>query len=204
MADADSLRLAGFIALWYAFNAGFNVTNKQIMNQFNFAWVVSWLQLATGLIFVLPAWATGLRVVPRVDASILRAFIPIALLHAGGHVLQVSAMGAGSVYFTHVIKASEPLVGVAVAFVATGKLAPWYVILTLVPIVGGVAYAAAKPGATLDLGDLASYPSLAALGSTVAFAVAKLFAKQLMTPEMKARAPPRARAAARARARIYF
>ena len=32
------------------------------------------------------------------------------------------------------------------------------------------------PGATLDLGDLASYPSLAALGSTVAFAVATLVA----------------------------
>ena len=28
-------------------------------------------------------------------------------------MLQVSAMGAGSVYFTHVIKASEPLVGVS-------------------------------------------------------------------------------------------
>jgi solute carrier family 35 protein E1 len=113
-------KLGLFIFGWYAFNAGFNVTNKQILNQFNFAWIVSWLQLATGLGFVLPAWATGARRFPRIDSKIIRAFAPISLLHAGGHVLQVSAMGSGSVFFTHVIKASEPLVGVIVSFLATG------------------------------------------------------------------------------------
>ena len=44
---------------------------------------------------------------PRVDGAVLRKFAPIAALHAGGHALQVAAMGAGSVYFTTVIKATE-------------------------------------------------------------------------------------------------
>ena len=46
MAGSDMGKLGLFIFGWYAFNAGFNVTNKQILNQFNFAWIVSWLQLA--------------------------------------------------------------------------------------------------------------------------------------------------------------
>lgn len=72
-----------------------------------------------------------------------------------------------------------------IAFAATGKLAPWYVNLTFLPIVGGVAYAASKPGAGADLSDLASFAALAALTSTVFFAVAKLLAKRMMTTEMK-------------------
>ena len=52
-------------------------------------------------------------------------------------------------------------------------------------MVGGVAYAAMKPGASFDISDLWGTPALLALGSTVAFAIAKLLAKSLMNPTMK-------------------
>ena len=171
--------------MWYAFNGAFNVENKRLLNEFGHAWVASWVQLATGIAVVVPLWGFGVRRAPSIDRSILWRFAPIAVLHAAGHALQVAGIGAGSVYFGTVIKATEPLIGTIIAFAVTGKLAPWYVNLTFVPIVGGVAYAAAKPGAGTDLSDLASFAALAALASTVFFAIAKLLAKRIMTKEMK-------------------
>ena len=179
------LPLLSFIGLWYAFNAFFNVQNKLILNQFPYPWVVSWFQLASGLLFVLPMWFTKLRAPPKVDRSLVLKFLPIAALHCGGHGLQVSSMGAGSVFFTHVIKATEPVIGTLVLLAFTGTIAPWWVNACLTPIVGGVAYAAFKPGASFPLGDLVGYASLAALGSTVAFSIAKLLAKSLMGKETK-------------------
>jgi len=178
--------LSLYLLLWYAFNAGFNVSNKLVLNQFPHPWVVSWCQLATSLLFVLPAWFSGMRTPPKVNKALLLSFLPIALLHSSGHASQVAAMGFGSVFFTHVIKAAEPLIGTIVVLVATGKIAPWYVNACLLPVIGGVAYAAAKPGsAALDFSQLWALPSLLAFGSTLAFAIAKLLAKQQMTPEKK-------------------
>ncbi|KAJ1447568.1 triose-phosphate transporter family-domain-containing protein [Pelagophyceae sp. CCMP2097] len=177
--------LVTFVSLWYAFNAGFNVQNKVILNAFPFPWAVSWAQLASGLLLIGPAWASGVRSPPKVDGALLLKFLPIAALHCGGHGLQVASMGAGSVFFTHVIKATEPVIGMAVLLAFTGKIAPWWVNLCLSPIVGGVAYAAVKPGTAFDLSQLLGFSAVAALASTVAFAIAKLLAKQLMTPAIK-------------------
>ena len=41
----ETARLFVFIALWYTTNAGFNVTNKQILNRFAFPWIVSLVQV---------------------------------------------------------------------------------------------------------------------------------------------------------------
>ena len=170
---------------WYIFNGLFNVENKLILNQLHYPWIVSWVQLATGILVAVPVWMLGLRRTPIVDRSVMLKFAPMAALHAAGHALQVAGIGAGSVYFGTVIKATEPLIGTAIAFAATGKMAPWYVNLTFLPIIGGVAYAAAKPGASMDLSDLLSFAAGAALTSTIFFAVAKLLAKRVMTREMK-------------------
>ena len=177
--------LVAFLGLWYGFNAFFNVQNKKILNQFAYPWVVSWFQLASGLLFVFPMWFSKLRSAPIVDRSLVLKFLPIAALHCGGHGLQVSSMGAGSVFFTHVIKATEPVIGMLVLLVFTGKIAPWWVNACLSPIVGGVAYAALKPGTAFDLSDLLGYASVAALASTVAFSIAKLLAKSLMGGDTK-------------------
>ncbi len=43
------VELGVYLTLWYAFNAGFNVANKRLLDQFPHPWVVSWTQLATGM-----------------------------------------------------------------------------------------------------------------------------------------------------------
>ena len=48
--------LLGFLGLWYAFNAAFNVQNKVILNKFPYPWAASWFQLASGILFFVPAW----------------------------------------------------------------------------------------------------------------------------------------------------
>ena len=50
--------LLGFLGLWYAFNAAFNVQNKVILNKFPYPWAASWVQLASGILFFVPAWLT--------------------------------------------------------------------------------------------------------------------------------------------------
>ena len=52
---------------------------------------------------------------------------------------------------------------------------------------GGVAYAAMKPGAAgaASVSELLGFPAISAFVSTVAFAIAKLLAKKLMTKDLK-------------------
>lgn len=69
-------------------------------------------------------------------------FIIVALLNAGGHACAVIAMfqvGGGS--FTHVIKASEPVVSVILGLFINGAVPKPFTALSLLPITYGVAYA---------------------------------------------------------------
>jgi len=148
--------------------------------------MVSWLQLVAGVAWLVPLWVLGLRERPVVSPGFVgKKFGPIALLHATGHAAQVAALGKGSVFMVAVVKASEPIVGTVVGFLGTGQIASRMTNLSLLPIVVGITIAASKPGARLSASDLATASSLAALVSTVVFAMAKLLAKRLMTPEIK-------------------
>ena len=56
--------------------------NKEALNLWPYPWSVAWLQLATGVAMVAPAWASGLRRAPKVDlAFVAKIFGPIGLLH---------------------------------------------------------------------------------------------------------------------------
>ena len=168
---------AAALFLWYALSGLFTVANKRLLNAFGHPWFVSWFQLATGVCLVVPTWALGFRRAPLVDVSTLRTFGPIAGCHALGHALQIAGLRAGSVYFSTVIKATEPLIATLVTFVATGKQAPWFLNLSFLPIIGGVACATAKPGASADLSDLVSFAACSAFGSTILFAIAKVLTR---------------------------
>ena len=104
----------------------------------------------------VPAWLSGLRSPPNVDKALILRFLPIAALHCFGHGLQVSSMGAGSVFFTHVIKATEPVIGMVVLLAFTGKIAPWSVNLCMAPIVGGVARVRRADGSLANRGAAAT------------------------------------------------
>ena len=97
----------------YAFNAGYNVYNAFVKKDFQYPWATSCMQLAIGLLYAFPLWALKLRAIPKLSKEDLKLLLPIAMLNAAGHSCAVVAMfekGGGS--FTHVIKASEPVVSV--------------------------------------------------------------------------------------------
>lgn len=67
--------------------------------------------------------------------------LPLALVHMLGNLLTNVSLGKVAVSFTHTIKAMEPFFSVALSSVFLGTPVTIPVVLSLVPIVGGVALA---------------------------------------------------------------
>lgn len=140
----ETLKVGTYFALWYLFNIGYNIYNKQALNVLDFPWTIATIQMATGLLYFLPLWATGARKAPKLSGSDLKTLFPIAICHTGVHVGAVIALGAGAVSFAHIVKASEPVVTCAVNAVLLKEILPMKVYATLLPIIGGVGIASMK------------------------------------------------------------
>jgi solute carrier family 35 protein E1 len=138
----DAFKLIVLFLLWYTFNAGYNVYNSYVKNDFMFPAATSGAQLAVGLIYAIPLWILGIRRFPKISVGDFFRLLPIAVLNAAGHCCAVFAMfqkGGGS--FTHVIKASEPVVSVILGLFIMGNVPKPMTALSLLPICYGVAYA---------------------------------------------------------------
>lgn len=143
-AFAETLQTGVYFALWYLFNIGYNIYNKQALNAVALPWTIATIQMATGIFYFLPLWILGIRKAPKLSFSDLKTLFPIALCHTGVHVGAVIALGAGAVSFAHIVKASEPVVTCGLNAVLLGQILPLNVYLTLLPIIGGVAIASMK------------------------------------------------------------
>lgn len=141
---ADTLQTGGYFALWYLFNIGYNIYNKQALNALDFPWSIALFQMATGILYFAPLWLLGIRKAPKLSKDDLKTLFPIALCHTGVHVGAVIALGAGAVSFAHIVKASEPVVTCGLNALLLGELLPIQVYATLIPIIGGVAIASMK------------------------------------------------------------
>jgi len=140
----DSLITGGYFALWYLFNIGYNIYNKQALNALDFPWTIATIQMAVGIPYFVALWALGIRKAPKLSFSDLKTLFPVALCHTGVHVGAVIALGAGAVSFAHIVKASEPVVTCLLNFLLLGQVLPTKVYLTLLPIIGGVGIASMK------------------------------------------------------------
>lgn len=140
----DTLETGMYFALWYLFNIGYNIYNKQALNVLDYPWTIATIQMATGIAYFLPLWLTGLRKAPKLSAADLKTLFPIALCHTGVHVGAVIALGAGAVSFAHIVKASEPVVTCMMNAAFLGQFLSPLVYATLIPIIGGVAIASMK------------------------------------------------------------
>ncbi len=109
-----------------------------------YPWTIATIQMATGILYFVPLWLTGLRKAPKLSGSDLKTLFPIALCHTGVHVGAVIALGAGAVSFAHIVKASEPVVTCGLNALLLGQILPLPVYATLLPIIGGVAIASMK------------------------------------------------------------
>lgn len=168
-------------ALWYAFNAGYNVTNAHA-KIFPFPIAISVIQLVIGLVYAVPLWVLGVRDVPRLSFSDIIRLLPIAALNAIGHTTTVVAMfqkGGGS--FAHVIKASEPVVSVVLGMLINGQIPKPFTAASLLPISYGVAYASTL--GKLDVAtmskELTSTTAVMAMIGNIAFALRSIARKNL-------------------------
>mmetsp|Transcript_28885 Transcript_28885/g.42817 ORF Transcript_28885/g.42817 Transcript_28885/m.42817 type:complete len:390 (+) Transcript_28885:62-1231(+) len=140
----ETLQIGTYFALWYLFNIGYNIYNKQALNVLDYPWTIATIQMATGIAYFVPVWLLKIRKAPKLSVSDLKTLFPIALCHTGVHVGAVIALGAGAVSFAHIVKASEPVVTCALNALFLGEVLPLPVYLTLLPIIGGVAIASMK------------------------------------------------------------
>ena len=67
--------------------------------------------------------------------------MPIAVLHCLTHIGAIVSLGAGAVSFTHIVKAAEPAVSAGLSAILLKQFLPLPVVLTLIPVMGGVAIA---------------------------------------------------------------
>jgi len=140
----ETLQVASYFLLWYLFNIGYNIYNKQALNVLAFPWTIATIQMAAGTFYFIPLWLSGLRAAPKLSKEEIKKLFPIALCHTGVHIGAVIALGAGAVSFAHIVKASEPVATCVLNAVLLKEVLPLPVYATLLPIIGGVAIASMK------------------------------------------------------------
>ncbi|CAL9082666.1 unnamed protein product [Musa acuminata var. zebrina] len=137
----QTLQLGSLFGLWYLFNIYFNIYNKQVLKGFTFPLTITTVQFAVGTFLVLFMWTTNLYKRPKISASQLAVILPLAMVHTMGNLFTNMSLGKVSVSFTHTIKAMEPFFSVLLSALLLGEMPTIWVLLSLVPIVGGVALA---------------------------------------------------------------
>lgn len=132
------------------------------------------LQFLVGSLYSILLWVTKLRPAPVLTSQGRVAVNKVGFYHMSGQELSMMSLGAGSVSFTHIVKALEPFFSAVVSALFYGKWMHPVVYATLVPVVGGVAYACLKER---------SFSWLAfwtAMGSNLAFALRAVVSKSAL------------------------
>lgn len=138
----ETFQVLFMITIWYALNLGYNVYNKKTLNLIDAPWTLSTMQLCTGLFIFGPLWAFRMRTPPNVSMQTLLAMFPLGVFHALTHLAAVVALGAGHVSMFQILKSAEPLFTCFFGGVIMRQVFPWYVYVTILPIMFGVAYSA--------------------------------------------------------------
>ncbi|GAQ84086.1 triose-phosphate / phosphate translocator [Klebsormidium nitens] len=140
-AETPPLELGLYFILWYILNVFFNILNKQLYGYFPFPWFVSTVHLAVGVLYCTIAW--GLNMPKRVELSgdEIKALVPISAAHAFGHLMTNVSFASVAVSFTHTIKALEPFFSAVGQYLVFGETISLPLLLSLLPIVGGVSAA---------------------------------------------------------------
>lgn len=165
------LKVASYFLLWYAFNIVYNISNKKLLNAFPFPWTAAWVQLAVGVLYVVPLWLLRIRQAPHIPLEDIKLLLPVAAAHTVGHVATVVSLGAVAISFTHVVKALEPFVNVLASAVILRSVFPIPVYISLLPVVGGVIMASVTEISFTWTGFLA------AMLSNFAFTARNIFSK---------------------------
>ena len=165
------LKIGFYFLLWYALNIQYNIANKKVLNVLPLPLTVASVQLGIGALYVGLIWFFQVRPTPRLTLGGKQIVKRIGVCHMSGQILTVTALGAGTVSFAHIVKASEPFFSAAVSAIVFQRWMKPQVYATLLPVVGGVAYAC------LNDASFSVTALLAGLGSNVAFALRAVYSK---------------------------
>mmetsp|Transcript_3460 Transcript_3460/g.7216 ORF Transcript_3460/g.7216 Transcript_3460/m.7216 type:complete len:415 (-) Transcript_3460:317-1561(-) len=169
------LKILSYFALWYILNIVYNILNKKYLNVIPAPLTVGSLQFLVGSLYSIFLWTTKLRAAPVLTGKGKKAVNSVGFYHMSGQELSMMSLGAGPVSFTHIVKALEPFFSAMVSGIVFGKWMHPNVYATLVPVVGGVAYACLKER---------SFSWLAfwtAMGSNLAFALRAVVSKSALS-----------------------
>ncbi|KAK1298460.1 hypothetical protein QJS10_CPB14g00097 [Acorus calamus] len=135
------VELGMMFGIWYTFNPYYTVTIKQVLKVFPFPVTITTAQFAIGTVLVMFMWTFNLYKRPKISSSQLVAILPLAIVHTLGNLFTNMSLGKVAVSFTHTIKAMEPFFSVVLSAMFLGEFPTIWVVLSLLPIVGGVGLA---------------------------------------------------------------
>ncbi|KAJ1289138.1 hypothetical protein BS78_02G141900 [Paspalum vaginatum] len=169
-----TLQLGALFGLWYLLNIYFNIYNKQVLKALPYPINITELQFAVGTVIAVFLWITGILKRPKISGAQLIAILPLAIVHTMGNLFTNMSLGKVAVSFTHTIKAMEPFFSVLLSAIFLGELPTTWVVMSLVPIVGGVALASLTEASF----NWAGFWS--AMASNVTFQSRNVLSKKLM------------------------
>ncbi|ONK79169.1 uncharacterized protein A4U43_C01F3630 [Asparagus officinalis] len=145
-----------------------------VLKVFPYPMTMTTAQFAVGTVFVLLMWTTNLHKRPKISSSQLMAILPLAMVHTMGNLFTNMSLGKVAVSFTHTIKAMEPFFSVLLSALFLGEMPTPWVVLSIIPIVGGVALASMTEASF----NWAGFWS--AMASNVTFQSRNVLSKKLM------------------------
>jgi len=148
----EKTKLSFYLAVWYCGNIYYNIYNKKACNALgknihggsNLHWALAAVQLAVGMMLVVPMWLTGMRKAPELTADNWKELAPIGLWASLSHAFSVLSMAVGAVSFGQIVKAGEPVFAAATNAILLKDIDHPMVYAALLPIIGGVGLASIK------------------------------------------------------------
>ncbi|EDQ87871.1 uncharacterized protein MONBRDRAFT_26899 [Monosiga brevicollis MX1] len=177
VSTSPSFQLAITFFVWYAASFMTDAYNKQIQERLRIPLTLTCFQFLAGALtttFIL----RGLKLVPFVALrrDQMRPVVAVALVWTIGFATTNLSFGvakAGSVAFTHAVKATEPVFLVTVATLFFGRSFPLSVWAALLPIVFGISLVAVS-----DLSFSVTSVAMTCI-SNVCFVLRSLFVQQI-------------------------
>jgi solute carrier family 35, member E1 len=106
--------------------------------------IVGTVQFGIGALYTSLVWLLRLRPTPSLTGAGKVAVTWVGLSHSLGQLTAMISIEAGTVSFTHIVKALEPFFSAIVSGLYFQKWMALPVYATLLPVVGGVGYACLK------------------------------------------------------------
>lgn len=170
----DTLILGALFGCWYLFNIYFNIYNKQVLKVFPHPITCTAIQFGVGSLIACFMWVLNLHKKPDASVDKLTTITPLALVHTLGNSLTNISLGSVAVSFTHTIKALEPIFSVLLSVLFLSDRPSPLVLMTLAPIIGGVALASTSELSFTWKGFLS------AMGSNLTFQSRNVLSKKFM------------------------